>query len=107
MLRRRFGGCQAIKQYTPCIHFLRDRNPVEIVLAEQSTAVLIQEGVSLKHPITSEGPNTPPEPTRRRQIGDLHEALFQLRLRSAYLHQMPQNLADLVGIGDHGNHLHG
>ena len=70
MLRRRFGGCQAIKQYTPCIHGLRDRNPVEIVLAEQSTAVLIQEGVSLKHPITSEGPNTPPEPRRRRQIGD-------------------------------------
>ena len=70
MLRRRFGGCQAIKQYTPCIHLLRDRNPVEIVLAEQSTAVLIQEGVSLKHPITGEGPNTPPEPRRRRQIGD-------------------------------------
>ena len=68
MLRRRFGGCQAIKQYTPCIHGLRDRNPVEIVLAEQSTAVLIQEGVSLKHRKASEGHTNPPEPTRRGQI---------------------------------------
>jgi len=69
MLRRRFGGCQAIKQYTPCIHFLRDRNPVEIVLADQSTPVLSQEGVSLKQPITTVGRNTPPEQAGR-QIRD-------------------------------------
>jgi hypothetical protein len=59
---------EATAVVTPCIRGLRDRNPVEIALAEQSAPVLRQKGVFLKHRITSEGPTNPPAPRRGRQI---------------------------------------
>lgn len=52
----------------PCVHGLREGNPIEIALAEQSAAVLRQKGVSLKHQKDSEGHTNPPESTRRGQI---------------------------------------
>ena len=51
------------------IHGLHDRNPMDIVLADQSNPVLSQEAVSLKQPITIEARNTPPKQAGR-QIGD-------------------------------------
>jgi hypothetical protein len=37
----------------------------------------------------------------------LHELWIQPRGRSADLHQVPQDLFDLLRIGDHSNHFHG
>jgi hypothetical protein len=55
---------------------MHDRNPIEIVLADQSTPVLSQEGVSLKQPIITEGRSTPPGAGRETDR-KLHEALVQ------------------------------
>jgi len=104
----------AIKPPTACIHSLHDRNPIAIALAGQSTPVLDQEGVYLKHPITAEGRNTPPE-QEGKQIRD-YTKLRSSRGRPARVgigwasprriaptdfNQMPWDFFDLLRLGDH------
>jgi hypothetical protein len=82
-VRSRFCSCWAIKPPTLVIQDLHDRNPIEIVLADQFTPILNQEGVSRKQSIPSEGSNAPPEPRRWRQDRNLRKFLIQSRGRTA------------------------